>query len=68
MYWERVTNQYKSDRECVLKQLPDDHKLTSSQIEELVTDYATERQKRIDSFVNYVRTQRQMYLEELYPL
>lgn len=66
MYSERQRKQYESDKQCVLEQLHRDgrQEVSPSELEGLVTEYAVERQRRTDSFVNYVRSKRVLYLEQ----
>ena len=67
MYSQRREKQYQSDRDCVLSQYGEEtiSRLRGSELEELITQYAIERKRRTDQFVELVHRKRTEYLQTL---
>ena len=72
MFSERKEKQYKSDRDCVLAQYnkretggEDAERLSETNLQELISEYAAERERRTEQFVQSLIKKRISYLDEL---
>ena len=72
MFSKRKEKQYKSDRDCVLAQYnkretggEDAERLSETNLQELISEYAAERERRTEQFVQSLIKKRISYLDEL---
>ena len=72
MLTRRKEKQYKSDRDCVLAQYnkretggEDAERLSETNLQELISEYAAERERRTEQFVQSLIKKRISYLDEL---
>ena len=72
MFGKRKEKQYKSDRDCVLAQYnkreaggEDAERLSETNLQELINEYAAERERRTEQFVQSLIKKRISYLDEL---
>ena len=71
MFSKRKEKQYKSDRDCVLAQYnkreggEDAERLSETNLQELISEYAAERERRTEQFVQLLIKKRISYLDEL---
>ena len=72
MFSRRKGKQYKSDRDCVLAQCnkreaggEDVERLSERNLQELISEYASERERRTEQFVQSLIKKRISYLDEL---
>ena len=73
MFSERKEKQYKSDRDCVIAQYnkregaegEDAERLSETNLQELISEYAAERERRTEQFVQSLIKKRISYLDEL---
>ena len=70
MFSERKEKQYKSDRDCVLAQYnkregEDAERLSETNLQELISEYAAERERRTEQFVQSLIKKRISHLDEL---
>lgn len=62
---ERERRQHEADARCVVEQNPS--QLLPAELEHRTRQYATQRRKRIDSFLKHVRTRNKAFLEQACP-
>ena len=72
MFSKRKEKQYKSDRDRVLAQYnkretggEDAERLSETNLQELISEYAAERERRTEQFVQSLIKKRISYLDEL---
>ena len=73
MFSKRKEKQYKSDRDCVLAQYnkreagggEDAERLSETNLQELISEYAADRERRTEQFVQSLIKKRISYLDEL---
>ena len=73
MFSKRKEKQYKSDRDCVLVQYnkrggaegEDAERLSEANLQELISEYSAERERRTEQFVQSLIKKRISYLDEL---
>ena len=72
MFSKRKEKQYKSDRDCVLAQYnkretggEDAERLSETNLQELISEYAADRERRTEQFIQSLIKKRISYLDEL---
>ena len=72
MFSKRKEKQFKSDRDCVLAQYnkregggEDAERLSETNLQESISEYAAERERRTEQFVQSLIKKRISYLDEL---